>query len=160
MKRLLLPITILFTTTLGISSATFAQTNDSQLNSENPEASEQPIPNSKPNQQKQKAYMGIQLITLVPKTIEAINSNPDIDFKVPNTQGIFIAKVIPNSAAANAGLRQGDVIKEVSGKSTTTAKEIIDAVNKSSVGETLNLKVQRGEEMIPLSVELGEKPVK
>jgi len=112
MKRLLLPITILFTTTLGISSATFAQiSDDSQLNSETPEATEQPIPNPKPNQQKQKAYMGIQMLTLAPKVIEKFNSNPDFGLKLPNTQGIFILKVFPNSAAANAGLLQGDVIK-------------------------------------------------
>lgn len=160
MKRLLLPLTILFTTTLGISSATFAQTSDESVpNSPNSEVTEQPIPNSKPNQQR-KAYMGIQLIPLVPKTIEKINSSPEFGFKLPNTQGIFIAKVFPNSAAATAGLRQGDVIKEISGKSTTTAKDVLDAVNKSSVGETLNLKVQRGEEIIPLSVELGERPAR
>ncbi|MEL6457813.1 MAG: PDZ domain-containing protein [Cyanobacteria bacterium J06621_15] len=160
MKRLLLPLTILFTTTLGISSATLAQTSDESVpNSPNPEATEQPIPNSKPNQQ-QKAFMGIQMLTLNPKVIEKFNSNPDFGFKLPNTEGIFILKVFPNSAAATAGLRQGDVIKEISEKSTTIAKDVLDVVNKSSVGDTLNLKVQRDEEIIPLSVELGERPAK
>lgn len=109
-------------------------------------------------QAKQGAYIGIQMIILTPKIAQEFNNDPSSNLKVPETEGILIVKVFPNSPAETAGLRRGDIITEISGKATTDAKEVIEIVNKRDVGESLPLKVMRGDETDSISVRLGEKP--
>jgi serine protease Do len=46
-----------------------------------------------------------------------------------NTRGVVIADVDPSGAAASAGLREGDVIQQVNGKSVQTAEELRTALN-------------------------------
>ena len=98
------------------------------------------------------------MIILTPEIAQKFNNDPNTDIKVPETKGILIVKVFPNSPAETAGLRRGDIITEVSGKATTDAKEVIEIVNNSNIGESLPLKVTRGNETNSISVRLGEKP--
>ncbi len=107
---------------------------------------------------KKGAYVGIQMIILTPEIAQQFNNDPSTNLKVPETKGILIVKVFPNSPAETAGLRRGDIIKEVSGKPTTDAKEVIEIVNNSNVGESLPLTVTRGDKTNSVSVRLGEKP--
>ncbi|KST66960.1 PDZ domain-containing protein [Mastigocoleus testarum] len=104
------------------------------------------------------AYVGIQMIILTPEIAQEFNNDPSTNLKVPETKGILIVKVFPNSPAETAGLRRGDIITEVSGKPTTDAKEVIEIVNSSNVGESLPLTVTRGDKKNSISVRLGEKP--
>ncbi len=46
-----------------------------------------------------------------------------------NMQGVVITGIDPAGAAASAGLREGDVIQQVNGKSVTTADEVRSALN-------------------------------
>ena len=46
-----------------------------------------------------------------------------------NTRGVVIADLDPTGAAASAGLREGDVIQQVNGKSVQTAEEVRSALN-------------------------------
>ena len=104
------------------------------------------------------AYVGIQMIILTPEIAQKFNNDPSTNLKVPEKKGILIVKVFPNSPAETAGLRRGDIITEVSGKPTTDAKEVIEIVNSSNVGESLPLTVTRGDKTNSISVRLGEKP--
>ena len=46
-----------------------------------------------------------------------------------DTKGVVITGVDPSGAAASAGLREGDVIQQVNGKSVRTAEEVRSALN-------------------------------
>ena len=51
----------------------------------------------------------------------------------------------PNSAAARAGLRPGDVVVEAQGKPVQTPGELSSMLQKLSSGQVMRLKVQRGD---------------
>src|ERR687886_1159813 len=82
-------------------------------------------------------FLGIQMVTLTPELKQNINSNPNSGLSVDEDQGVLIAKVIPNSPAAKAGLRAGDVIHQINGQSVKNAEDVQKAVEDSQVGSNL-----------------------
>lgn len=58
--------------------------------------------------------------------------------------GAIIMKVLPNTPAADAGLRRHDVVIEMRGRPVRTADEAKQVVDESSVGDVITLKVMRG----------------
>jgi serine protease Do len=64
-----------------------------------------------------------------------------------NAKGVVITDVDPAGAAASAGLRQGDVIQQVNGKSVDDADDVRDALNATG-GKPSVLLVARGETTI------------
>lgn len=57
--------------------------------------------------------------------------------------GAIIMKVLPNTPAADAGLRRHDVVIEMRGRPIRTADEAKQVVDESSVGDVIALKVRR-----------------
>ncbi|HEU4331322.1 MAG TPA: trypsin-like peptidase domain-containing protein [Lapillicoccus sp.] len=58
------------------------------------------------------------------------------------------------SAAAQAGLQDGDVITEFEGKKVTDADALIVAIRARSVGDTVSMKVQRGNQTVDVRMTL------
>jgi putative serine protease PepD len=58
------------------------------------------------------------------------------------------------SAADQAGLKEGDVILEFEGKKVTDADSLIVAIRARSVGDTVTMKVQRGNQTMDVSMTL------
>lgn len=65
-----------------------------------------------------------------------------------------VLRVLPGSAAAKAGLLASDVIVEIEGKETPTRDSMVARVQEFSPGDTVKLKVQRGDEQVSLSAVL------
>jgi len=61
-------------------------------------------------------------------------------------EGALISEVEPKSPADAAGLRKGDVVTEINGHPVRGAAELRARLGVVPVGETVNLKVQRGKE--------------
>jgi S1-C subfamily serine protease len=59
------------------------------------------------------------------------------------TEGVVIADVDPDGAAASAGLKEGDVIQQVNGKAVRTPEEVKGALN-AATGKPAVLLVARG----------------
>ena len=59
-------------------------------------------------------------------------------------KGVVITNVDPSGAAASAGLREGDVIQQVNGKSVRTAEEVRSALNANTGGRPSVLLIARG----------------
>ncbi|MDJ0745261.1 MAG: HhoA/HhoB/HtrA family serine endopeptidase [Xenococcaceae cyanobacterium MO_167.B27] len=97
-------------------------------------------------------YIGIRMLNLTPEIAKEINRIPNAAITVPEIRGVLVVQVIPNSPAMVAGLRRGDVIVAIEGRSVTKADKLQDIVAKSSIGRELRLKVQRGEQIQQLSV--------
>jgi len=72
--------------------------------------------------------------------------------------GARIVEVVSGSPAAEAGLRQGDVVTEVAGAAIGTADELREAVAARKPGESLELTVERDGETKTVTVELGTRP--
>jgi S1-C subfamily serine protease len=70
------------------------------------------------------AYLGIQMVTLTPEVKQQLNSDPNSGMTVNEDQGVLIARVMPDSPAAKAGLRAGDVIHQIDGQAVTQADDV------------------------------------
>ena len=91
-----------------------------------------------------KGKWGLQLHELSPQIEEQFNLQAD--------QGVAVVGVEPGSAAAEAGIRQGDVIIEVNRKAVASVNDVIEKINKAEDKDHLLLLVQRqnGKFYLPL----------
>lgn len=103
-------------------------------------------------------FLGIRMATLTAQLAQQNNRDPNSPFMVPEIDGVLVVQVIPNSPAAAAGLRRGDVVVEIDGRSVTTADQLQRIVENSGVNQVLQIKVQRGKQSETLSVRTGELP--
>ncbi len=76
-------------------------------------------------------------------------------FQMSSASGAVVSQVDPDSAGAKAGLKIGDVITELNGKSVTDAGELQMEVGQKQPGETIHLEVVRdGKTMsVPVTLE-------
>jgi Do/DeqQ family serine protease len=103
-------------------------------------------------------YLGIQMATLTPELKQNINSNPNAGLSVDEDHGILIVKVMPNSPAAKAGLRAGDVIERINGNPVTDAGNLQQVVENSRVDNLLQMELRRNGRTINLSVRPSSFP--
>jgi serine protease Do len=72
--------------------------------------------------------------------------------------GVEIKKVLPGSAAEKGGLKDGDRILQLGDEPVIDTAHLTVLVNRHVLGDTVPLKVQRGEEQLTIEVTLGEMP--
>ncbi|MDZ8024025.1 MAG: HhoA/HhoB/HtrA family serine endopeptidase [Nostoc sp. SerVER01] len=101
-------------------------------------------------------YLGVQMVTLTPELAKQNNTDPNSPIQIPEVNGVFVMQVVPNSPAASAGIRRGDVIVQVDGKPITSAEQLQNLVEDSRLGQVLQVKVQRGNQTQQISVRTGE----
>jgi serine protease Do len=81
-------------------------------------------------------------------------------FQVPTNKGVLIDQVYPDTPAAEAGLRDGDVLLHVDGTATNDVRATRLFVSNRRPGSKLAIKLQRGEDTMELDVTIGELPGK
>ncbi len=101
-------------------------------------------------------FIGVQMEELTPELAKQFNSNPNSPIELPEINGVLVRQVVPNSPAAAAGIRPGDVIVQVDGQRITKGAQLLDIVEASRVGQELQLKVQRGNRTQQLSVRTAQ----
>ncbi len=69
-----------------------------------------------------------------------------------------VAEVIPDSPAAKAGLKEGDVLLAVGDTATATRDDFIAAIRAGKAGDRLTIKLRRGDKEQNVVVKLGERP--
>ena len=73
-------------------------------------------------------------------------------------EGVYVKSVEDFSAAEKAGLKAGDVIIEVEGKSIKTMNELNEVKNSHKIGDELKLKINRDGTEKEITLTLGERP--
>ncbi|MBR8836701.1 MAG: trypsin-like peptidase domain-containing protein [Stigonema ocellatum SAG 48.90 = DSM 106950] len=101
-------------------------------------------------------YLGVQMEDLTPEVAKEINANPNSPILIPEINGILVARVVPNSPAAAAGIRPGDVIVEVDGQQITKGEQLLNIVESSRLGQVLHLGVHRGNQTQQLSIRTAQ----
>jgi serine protease Do len=95
-----------------------------------------------------RGFMGILPQELTPEMAKA--------FGIPNTHGVAIAQVEPNSPAQKAGLKVSDVITAVNGSPVDDVNAFRLQVAGFAPNTTINLKVERSGQTVNVPVTLGE----
>jgi S1-C subfamily serine protease len=101
-------------------------------------------------------YLGVGMEDLTPDLAKRLNANPNSPIQVPEISGILVGRVVPNSPAATAGIRIGDVIVQVDGQKVTKGEQLLNIVEASQIGQVLQVKVQRGNQTQQLSVRTAQ----
>ncbi|MAZ39292.1 MAG: hypothetical protein CMF49_04165 [Legionellales bacterium] len=78
---------------------------------------------------------GIMMQSLTPALADALNE--------PNAKGALISQVTASSPAAKAGLKIGDVITEINGKTITTAGQVKNMIGLIRADNHINLTILR-----------------
>jgi hypothetical protein len=72
--------------------------------------------------------------------------------------GALVGYVIGGGPAAKAGIEAGDVITSAGGRQIFTGLELAQLIRDSPVGEKLGLVVRRGNQILSVSVTVGDRP--
>lgn len=101
-------------------------------------------------------YVGIQMVTITPELAKQNNNDPNSTILLPETTGVLVMRVMPNTPAEAAGIRRGDVITKVENKPVSTAAELQEIVAKSTVNQNLRFEIKRGSESLSLTVRTAQ----
>ncbi len=88
--------------------------------------------------------------------VASVDANLAAQDNLSVDHGALIAQVVPNGAAASAGLQAGDVIVQIDSKPVTDVTSLGDALANHNPGDTVAVKVFRGSQQLTINVKLGE----
>ena len=71
-------------------------------------------------------------------------------------EGVYVATLTKGGAAEEAGIKVGDIITKINGKSVSSSSEISSLVQKSKVGDKMTVTVSRDGNEEDIEVTLGE----
>jgi serine protease Do/serine protease DegQ len=88
--------------------------------------------------------------------VDAQDLNPRVAaaLGIKAAKGALITNVMPDSPAAKAGLKPGDLVTGVNGKPVTDAQDLRNAQGLAPVGSTLALAVDRGGKALTIDAQL------
>ncbi|MCE2719355.1 MAG: HhoA/HhoB/HtrA family serine endopeptidase [Dolichospermum sp.] len=104
-------------------------------------------------------YLGIQMVTLTPEVKEKITTRFGDRINLAANQGILLVRIVPNSPAAIAGLRPGDVIKSINNQPVLKVDEVQKLVENSKIGIPLQVQVERNGRTFQVLVKPAPLPV-
>jgi serine protease Do len=97
-----------------------------------------------------RGYLGVQIGSLDDKMAR--------QFKLPDTSGALVQDVTPDSPADKAGIKVGDVIRQLDGQKVEGSAELTASITSMNPGMTVNLEVFRDGKPMNVKVTLGERP--
>lgn len=104
-------------------------------------------------------YIGIQMIDLTPQTKNQLSQDTSLGFRIKEDSGVLIMQVMEGTPAEAAGLQRGDIIRKINNSEVTTASEVQEEVERSRIGDLLEVEVIRGEETVMIELRPTTLPV-
>ncbi len=107
------------------------------------------LPRLEEGKQVSRGYLGIVPVNITQDLKDA--------FDLPSTEGLLVQQVQPNTPAAKAGMKTGDVIFTLNGKKVQDADQFRLQVAQIEPGRTINLGVLRKGKRMEIPVKLGDR---
>lgn len=82
-----------------------------------------------------KGYLGVY--------IEDVGAKAAQRYETKRTEGAMVMAVVPGSAAAEAGLKSGDVIISIDGRAIANAENLTDAISAHKKGDVVTIVLER-----------------
>lgn len=101
-------------------------------------------------------FLGIEMVDLTPQKKQQISQEKNL--KIQQDTGILIKGVVEKSPAEKGGLRPGDLINKVNRKAVKTAAQVQKIVESSSVGDILEMEINREGQFQTFKIESGTYP--
>jgi hypothetical protein len=113
--------------------------------------------------EREKGYLGVEVRSggKQPRIMGRLNNPaepPVLEAESGDNAYAIIARIIPGTAAEQAGLMAGDVLVSLDGQAVHSEGEFFRMVKKHKPGETISLVIGRGEQEMALKVTLGQRP--
>lgn len=84
--------------------------------------------------------------------------NIDEDFakeqNIEDLNGIYVLDVVKNGSAASAGIKKGDIIKKIGGKTVNEVPELQEQIGQFRPGDNILVTIKRGNDLIEIPVTL------
>lgn len=93
-----------------------------------------------------RAYLGVD--------IGPMDSNLAAQLGVAYVPGVYVDNVYADGSAAKSGIKAGDIITKINGKTVTSVPELRELVGRSKIGDTVNVTLVRDSKEKDLSVRL------
>ncbi len=93
-------------------------------------------------------YLGISMNNVTPDNATFFN--------LPDATGAIVSQVTPDSPASRAGLKSGDVLRELNGKKIDNSSALQVAVSEMTPGNTISLGILRDGKSETLKATVGE----
>ena len=93
-------------------------------------------------------YLGISMNDVTPDNAQFFN--------LPDASGAVISQVTPDSPAGRAGLKNGDVLRELNGKKILDGRELQVAVSETAPGTAIELSILRDGKPESIHLTVGE----
>lgn len=101
-------------------------------------------------------YLGVQIADLTPEIAKRNNEDPNSSMLIPEVKGVLVIRVLPDTPAAAAGLRRGDVITRIDEQSLETSNQLQSYVDQAKIGQRLRLNLRRGDQAQTITVKAAE----
>jgi len=93
-------------------------------------------------------------------TVQGITADLASSLGLPSAKGALVSNVEDGSPAAQAGIKQGDVITEYNGKPVADSNQLRNDVSSTTPGSSVSLKVFRNGRTETMQAKLGELATK
>ena len=91
-------------------------------------------------------------------TIQNLNEDLASYFGLSDKDGVLVAKIMENSPALKAGMKESDVIKQFDNKPIKAVRDLLSIVAATEVGRKVKVVVVRDKKQMTLDVEVGDRP--
>ncbi|MDO8748191.1 MAG: Do family serine endopeptidase [Candidatus Omnitrophota bacterium] len=79
-------------------------------------------------------------------------------FGLAEKKGVLVSRVLEDSPAAKAGIKNGDIIIRIDGQETNNASVLLKIVGNSEPGGKIKLDIQRDKKPLSLNAAIGSRP--
>ncbi|MAL02600.1 MAG: 2-alkenal reductase [Alcaligenaceae bacterium] len=93
--------------------------------------------------------------------VEPQDITPDLAqaFSLAAQEGVIVARIVPQSPAAEAGLRVGDIIREINGETVENTAGFLSQIARIEPGAQTMLRILRGGKARRIELQVAQRPV-